>query len=327
LSAPPDQLWDAALRKLASPAPLLQSWGYGATQASEGWQVERVRLPAGVMATVLLQGRGSLRRAYVPRGPVPASPEALAQLACWARERGLARLRVEPEAGPEISETLLGQGFRPAQAMHPPETIVVPLASEEAMLASLKPKHRYNVRLGLKRGVSVEVGADPEELSRQSDATARRHGISLPQVAIYRRRLELLEWCRTYVARYQGRPIAAIMVARFDGRAYYLFGGSNGEAREVMPAYVLQWAAMREAAAAGCRDYDLWGVPPRPDPAHPWFGLWQFKTGFGGRIVELAGAWDLVPSPLRAGLGEAPRRLGRSLRVFTGMVNKRRGRL
>ena len=125
---------------------------------------------------------------------------------------------------------------------------------------------------------------------------------------------ELLEWCRTYVARFQGRPIAAIMVARFDGRAYYLFGGSNGDAREVMPAYVLQWTAMQEAFAAGCRDYDLWGVPPRPDPAHPWAGLWQFKTGFGGRMVELCGAWDLAVSPLLAGLGEAPQRLGRSLR-------------
>jgi lipid II:glycine glycyltransferase (peptidoglycan interpeptide bridge formation enzyme) len=240
------------------------------------------------------------------------------QLAGWAKDRGLARLRVEPEAGPELAEALTGRGFRPAPAMHPPETIVVPLASDDEMLASFKPKHRYNIRLGLKRGVSVEVGSDPEELSRQSDATARRHGISLPQVAIYRRRLELLEWCRTYVARYQGRPIAAIMVARFDGRAYYLFGGSNGEAREVMPAYVLQWTAMRAAAEAGCRDYDLWGVPPRPDPSHPWHGLWQFKTGFGGELVEFSGAWDLPLSPLPAGLaaalGEMPQRAVRRLR-------------
>jgi lipid II:glycine glycyltransferase (peptidoglycan interpeptide bridge formation enzyme) len=71
---------------------------------------------------------------------------------------------------------------------------------------------------------------------------------------------------------------------------------------------------MRAAAAAGCRDYDLWGVPPRPDPDHPWHGLWQFKTGFGGRLVELCGAWELPLSPLAAGLGETPHRLARSLR-------------
>jgi lipid II:glycine glycyltransferase (peptidoglycan interpeptide bridge formation enzyme) len=75
---------------------------------------------------------------------------------------------------------------------------------------------------------------------------------------------------------------------------------------------------MRAAAEAGCRDYDLWGVPPRPDPSHPWHGLWQFKTGFGGELVGLAGAWDLVLSPfqarLAAVLGEAPKRAARRLR-------------
>jgi hypothetical protein len=328
-----EESWNKGLLELAAPPPLLQSWGFGETQAQEGWQVERILLPGPVQATVLFQGRGRLRRAYVPRGPVPATAEALEQLVAWARERRLARLRVEPEAGPELAGTLRELGFRPAPAVHPPETVMVPLGGEEEMLASFKPKHRYNIRLGLKRGVTVEEGADPEELSRQSEATARRQGISLPQVAIYRHRLELLEWCRTYVARYQGRPIAGIMVARFGGRAYYLFGGSNGDAREVMPAYVLQWTAMRGAAEAGCRDYDLWGVPPRPDPSHPWHGLWQFKTGFGGRLVEFSGAWDLAMSPLTAGLaaglGEAPQRAARSLRrIFTGrLVNKRAVRL
>jgi peptidoglycan biosynthesis/recognition FemAB-like protein len=318
LTVAADQAWDARLKEQASPAPLLQSWGYGETQAREGWAVERLRLPGGALATVLFQGRGRFRRAYVPRGPVPATPEALGEIACWAREQRLARLRVEPEAGPELREALVELGFRPATAMHPPETVIVRLAGEEEMLASFKPKHRYNIRLGLKRGVSVEESQGveaAEELSRQSEATARRQGISLPQLAIYRHRLELLDWCRIYVARYEGRPIAAIMVARFAGRAYYLFGGASGEAREVMPAYVLQWTAMRAAAEAGCRDYDLWGVPPRPDPDHPWHGLWQFKTGFGGQLIELCGAWELPLSPLAAGLGETPQRLARSLRA------------
>jgi hypothetical protein len=316
-AVPAEEAWDSGLRELAEPAPLLQSWGFGETQAREGWQVERVRLPGPAQATVLLQGRGRLSRAYVPRGPVPATPEALQRLVEWARGRRLARLRVEPEAAAELSDSLRGLGFHQTSAIHPPETVIVPLGGEEEMLSRFKPKHRYNIRLGLKRGVRVEEGSDPEELARQSDATARRQGISLPQVAIYRHRLELLEWCRTYVARYQGRPIAAIMVARFGGRAYYLFGGSNGDAREVMPAYVLQWTAMRAAAEAGCRDYDLWGVPPRPDPSHPWHGLWQFKTGFGGELVEFSGAWDLPLSPLPAGLaaalGEMPQRAVRRL--------------
>jgi lipid II:glycine glycyltransferase (peptidoglycan interpeptide bridge formation enzyme) len=59
-----------------------------------------------------------------------------------------------------------------------------------------------------------------------------------------------------------------------------------------MPAYALQWAAMRAAKAAGCTRYDLFGIPPTDDPAHPMSGLYRFKTGFGGEIAHRAGSWD-----------------------------------
>lgn len=309
--------WDEALQKLVSPAPLLQSWGYGEVQAAEGWRVERVEL-SGFLATVLLAGPGWLGRAYVPRGPVPATPAAVGELAAWAAARGLASLCVEPEAGPELAGELRRLGFVPAPSVHPRHTLLVPLGDEATLLASFKPKHRYNIRLAARRGVEVVEGAEATELHRLTQATARRQGISLPSEAQYRRRLEKLGWCRTYVARHQGRALAAILVARFAGRAYYLFGGSSDEGRELQPSYAAQWAAMRAAAAAGCRDYDLWGVPPAPDPSHPWHGLWQFKTGFGGRLVEYCGAWELDLSALRSRLGRALGWMARARRrIFT----------
>jgi lipid II:glycine glycyltransferase (peptidoglycan interpeptide bridge formation enzyme) len=52
------------------------------------------------------------------------------------------------------------------------------------------------------------------------------------------------------------------------------------------------------AKAAGCVSYDMFGIPPDDDPSHPMHGLFQFKTGFGGRIVHTAGCWDAVCRPL-----------------------------
>ncbi len=309
--------WDAGLGDLVQPPPLLQSWGHGEVQAGEGWQVERVNL-AGGQASVLLQGRRPFARAYVPRGPVPTSEAALGALVAWARGSGLARLRVEPEASKELGAVLRRLGFKPSGAIQPKHTLIVPLASDEVMLASFKAKHRYNIRLALKRGVFVEEGREADELHRQTEATAARQGIALLSTAQYRARLDKLSWCRTYVARHQGHPLAAILVARFGGRAYYLFGGSSGEQRELQPTYALQWAAMRAAREAGCRDYDLWGIPPEPDPGHPWFGLWQFKTGFGGRPTEYCGAWDLELSRWRTRVAGVPGQLaGRARRIFT----------
>ncbi len=310
--------WDADLADLACPAPLLQTWDWGEVQSREGWDVERVALPGGGRALVLLQGAGALRRAYVPRGPVPATGPAIRELAAWAHRRRLALLRVEPEAPEAFGEELRRLGFRPAQASQPVHTLVVPLGSDEDMLAACKPKHRYNVRLATKRGVTVAEESDAAELWRQSEGTARRQGIGQLSEAQYRRRLELLPSCRIYVARHEGEALAAIMVASFAGRAYYLYGGAIGSKLQLMPAYAVQWAAMREAAKCGCRDYDLWGVPPDPgDTDHPWHGLWQFKSGFGGEPVRYCGAWELVLAPWAARVGAVAagaRRTARRLR-------------
>jgi lipid II:glycine glycyltransferase (peptidoglycan interpeptide bridge formation enzyme) len=297
--------WDAGLAALNGPPPLLQSSGWGDVQAQEGWATERLKLAGGARALALLRGAGPARWAYVPRGPVPASGQALADLAAWARGRGLARLRVEPEAPPAFARELAEQGFVSAPDLQPRHTLVVPLGSEEGMLAAMKPKHRYNVRLAERRGVTVERGADAAEMWRQGRGTERRQDIALLGQAQYRRRLELLEWARVYVARHEGEALAAIFVARFAGRAYYLYGGSIGRRLELKPTYAVQWAAMRDAAGAGCRDYDLWGMPPTADDAgHPWHGLWQFKAGFGGELLQYCGAWDLVISPMGARLDE-----------------------
>ena len=309
------EAWDGALRRLAASPPLMQSWGYAQVQAAEGWEPEPVELPGGALALALLRGPRGMRWAYVPRGPVPPSEAALRALVAWARERGVVRLRVEPEAGPELEGALGSLGFTPASALHPVDTLIVPLAGEEEMLAAFKAKHRYNIRLALRRGVQVEEGDDVEELHRQHLATAARQEISPPTLEAYRRRLERLEWCRVYVARAEGEAVAAIMVARFGGRAYYLFGGSTGVHRHLMPTYAVQWAAMRAAAGAGCQDYDLWGLPPSAEPGHPWHGLWQFKTGFGGERVTYGGAHDLVLAPVRARLDPLAGRVGRLARV------------
>ncbi len=57
------------------------------------------------------------------------------------------------------------------------------------------------------------------------------------------------------------------------------------------------WVAISSAAEAGCRDFDLWGVPPPgAGPEHPWHGLGFFKSEFGGEAVSYPGAWELVLS-------------------------------
>jgi len=311
--------WDRDLEKEASPSPLLQTWGWGEVQSRAGWTVERVRLGAGAMASIQLRGVGPVREAYVPRGPVPATTESIDALVEWARSAKIAKLRLEPEAPAAFADVLAERGFMKGKPTQPEHTRILRLKPPDEMLASFRQGRRYNIRAGLKRGAVVEEGKDAAELARQSEAVERRESISLPARAYYELLLEKLPWCRTYVARHPEtrEGLAAVLVARHGGRAYHLFAGRTGAHPELMGNDLAWWAGIRAAAEAGCRDYDLWGVPPPgAGPEHPWHGLGFFKAEYGGEEVAYAGAWEIVLSAAGARLLDIEKKARLGVRGF-----------
>jgi lipid II:glycine glycyltransferase (peptidoglycan interpeptide bridge formation enzyme) len=163
----------------------------------------------------------------------------------------------------------------------------------------------------------VDETKDAAELARQSAAVERRESISLPDKRYYQLLLDLLPWCRTYTAFAPDdhEPLATVMVARHDGRAYSLFAGRSGRRTELVGNDLAWWSAISSAADAGCTDFDLWGVPPpRADPKHPWVGIGVFKSEFGGAEVAYCGAWELVLSSSGAAVLNAERKMRASIR-------------
>jgi hypothetical protein len=289
--------WDAELRELASPAPLLQSWAWGDVQAGSGWSIERVRFtPNGAMASIQIRRAGPAREAYVPRGPVAASAESIDMLIDWARRARVARLVVEPEAPHNFREILAERNFKPVAPIQPQHTRIIKLLPPDELLQTFRHGRRYNIRTGIKRGVVVEESKDAAELARQSAAVERRESIHLPSRDYYQLLLDRLPWCRTYTAFAPDKrePLATVLVARHAGRAYSLFAGRTGARRELMGNDLAWWSAISSAAEAGCEDFDLWGIPPpNARPGHPWEGLGMFKSEFGGEVVTYPGAWEL----------------------------------
>jgi lipid II:glycine glycyltransferase (peptidoglycan interpeptide bridge formation enzyme) len=108
-------------------------------------------------------------------------------------------------------------------------------------------------------------------------------------------------------AEYDHQPLAAVMVFARGNRSWYFYGASSNLERNRMPAYLVQWEAMRWAASRGCTVYDLWGIPDLPEEkleagfTEKEEGLWsvyRFKRGFGGSIQRSVGAWVRVYHPL-----------------------------
>jgi len=129
--------------------------------------------------------------------------------------------------------------------------------------------------------------------------TAARDGITIHSNKYYRDLFETVldgyedVTLRVYFARHDGDTLAAIIVLFYREEATYLYGASTGKKRNLMPAYALQWQAIRDAKEAGCLRYDFYGIPPSDDPTHPMHGLYRFKTGFGGRVVHRTGSLDM----------------------------------
>lgn len=199
--------------------------------------------------------------------------------------------------------------LKAAAPIQPPDTVVLDLSmTEEALLEQMKPKWRYNIRLGEKKGVVVKQGGIEflDDFYGLYKETAARDGIALHSKKYYGNLLSLAqktgENVRVYLACHEGDVLAGI-ITYFSGKeGVYLYGASSNLKRNLMPAYSLQWRAIRDAKLSGCRIYDFYGIPPVEDPNHPMYGLYRFKTGFGGTIVHRAGSFDFPLKKLLYGM-------------------------
>ncbi len=300
---------------------LLQSPCWGALKSQFGWTRHEVlltdrRIPAQILFRSLPAG---LKLAYVPKGP-PVDwhdphqrQQALRELPLLARRRGVLFLKVEPDALPAASlQTAFREaGFVPARPVQPVNTIVLDITPpEEAILAAMKSKTRYNIRLAARKGVQVREGTadDLPTFFRLVQITARRDGFAVHTPDYYRTAYHAFppENRALLLATFRGEPLAALMVFAWGEQAYYLYGASSNEHRDKMPTYLLQWEAIRWARGRGCRRYDLWGIPDAPPDQleaeflHRRDGLWgvyRFKRGFGGQVVRSIGAFDYVYHP------------------------------
>jgi len=319
-----DAAWDAFVASHPQMHPLqLSVWGD--FKAAFGWESLRVALVredkfvAGAQVLFKkLPGLGPMapRLAYIPKGPLVDWANArlvanlFASLRKLVRQQGAVMLRVEPDLldTPAHRRLLAASGFSPApHAIQPQTTVWVDLtADEDAILARMKQKWRYNVRLATRKGVTVRVGDanDVAKFIALMQTTGRRKDFGVHTPEYYRRFWQMFApsgHAALLLATFEEEPLAGVMLAQLGDKAYYFYGASGNKRRNLMPSHLLQWEAMRWAKSRGCTAYDLWGVPdevglnpdaPIPDPPTGMWGVWRFKRGFGGEIVRYVGAWE-----------------------------------
>jgi len=212
--------------------------------------------------------------------------------------------------------TVEGAGFAPGQ---PQYTFVIPLLSsgptgstgatggepgtrrtEEAVLAGMNQLWRRNIRKADKAGVVVTQGR-AEDLKAFHDLyvhTAERDHFTPRPLAYFQTMYDALGAedpgrITLWLAHHEGDLVAATIAVRVGTHAWYSYGASSTDKRDVRGSNAVQWAMIRDAIEQGAEVYDLRGITDTLDPDDPHIGLIQFKTGTGGEAVETVGEWDL----------------------------------
>ena len=270
---------------------------------------------------------------YSPKGPLldwtnePLRNRVLNDLQSFAKKQGAIFLKCDPDvvlgtgvpkseedvpenSGQAVMSELKRRGWEySSDQIQFRNTVLIDLnPSEEEMLARMKQKTRYNIRLAEKKGVALRVGTlgDLGMLYKMYAETSVRDSFVIRDEGYYKTVWELfmlgeqssMPFAEPLIAEVDGEPVAAIFVFYFARRAYYVYGMSRSVHREKMPTYLLQWEAMKRAKAKGCTVYDLWGAPEAFDESDSMWGVYRFKEGLGGQVVRTLGAYDFAPSPL-----------------------------
>lgn len=196
----------------------------------------------------------------------------------------------------------------------PDSTQINLLPAEDEILSAMKPKWRYNINLSARKGVEIlAVTGENPEFSKYLDIfydlykiTAERDGIAIHSKKYY---VDLLKKSAEeiaggknvpkitlYLAKHEDDFLGAIITLFSETESVYLYGCSSNKKRNLMPNFLLQWTAIKDAKNYGSKYYDMYGMPPTDDPKHPMHGLYQFKTGFGGKNIHRPGTFDIPAS-------------------------------
>jgi lipid II:glycine glycyltransferase (peptidoglycan interpeptide bridge formation enzyme) len=306
--------WDELVVANPDGGHILQTRAWGEFKRAWGWRPTYWMAQAGGRDVAVLflrrgvPGFGELW--YAPKGPGVTDSGALVEvLAGRESMRSAFLVKVEPEI--EEAHANIGEwreaGLRKATSdVQTCRGIIVDLdRDEDALLASFKPKTRYNIRLAGRRGVEVT----PVEMTDANMATMYSLMAATHERAEFFLRSEQYSqgyWelqaasgqAQLFFASWQGQVLAGLFATHLGSHGWYKDGGSIKEHSELMAPHVLQWEVMRWLRERGVRTYDLVAVPPASqlNDSHPLFGLYRFKSGFSERITEFVGTWDL---PLR----------------------------
>ncbi|OGH02954.1 MAG: hypothetical protein A2798_00820 [Candidatus Levybacteria bacterium RIFCSPHIGHO2_01_FULL_37_17] len=254
---------------------------------------------------------------YLPKGNMP-SKEVLEELKKIALEQKCIFIQLEPRIekknGLEMEFKTLGL-IPSAHPLFTKYTFILDIdKDEEELLKNMDQKTRYNIRLSQRKGVIVkEDNSDKafEQYLRLLKETTQRQKFYAHSEKYHRLMWETLRknsrlqnsnseelTAHLLKATYKGETLVAWILFVLGDTIYYPYGASSTKYKETMASNLMMWEAIKFGQIMGLKKFDMWGsLGENPNPNDPWFGFHKFKQGYGARLIEFVGSYDLVINP------------------------------
>ena len=252
---------------------------------------------------------------YLPKGDMP-SKDLLDDLQTIGKQEKLIYIQLEPSVEKttnyKLQTTNLKKSFHPLFTKY---SFILDLdRSEEELLSGMHPKTRYNIKVAAKHGVEIkEENSDNAFYTylKLTEETTQRQKFYAHDEDYHRKMWQTLKLQATnyklqtdrltahlFTAKYKGKIITAWIVFVFKDALYYPYGASSKDYPEVMANNLMAWEIIKYGKESGLKKFDMWGaLSENPNPNDPWFGFHRFKKGYGAKLVEFVGSYDLVINP------------------------------
>lgn len=199
--------------------------------------------------------------------------------------------------------------------------------TEDEIFSNFHQKTRYNIRLAIKKGVTIKEGTrdDLKKFHEIMVETGERDNFLIRSLSYFEKMYDEMapKHMKLLMAYHENIPIAGIIPIMYGNKTWYLYGASSNKHRNLMPNYLLQWTMIKEAIENKCDMYDFRGVSGVVDETHPQYGLYRFKKGFNAEFTEFIGEIYIPYKPIKYKLYKLAEKTFRTLRTIKRNLNEK----
>ncbi len=287
----------------------LQSWEWGEFRKKTGIRVIREE---GFQMTIHQIPHMPWNIGYLPKGNLP-DKKLISKLTEIGKKEKCIFIQLEPNIQTFNSQFSILNLIPAAHPLFTKYTFVLDLTkSEDELLKNMHPKTRYNIKVAQKHGVKIiEDNSDKafREYLKLTKETTKRQNFYAHAPDYHKKMWQELGiplshgsnrlTARLFLAKYKNKTLVAWILFIFKDTLYYPYGASSNKHRETMASNLMMWEVVRFGKKLGLKKFDMWGaLDPNPDPKNPWYGFHKFKQGYGAKLVEFVGSYDLVINPV-----------------------------